>query len=350
MKINYKNYKIETIGDCSKIPTAIIQREAKLAIKQLKDSRTKDMPVKAPAFTSGTITHENGTTFNSFKESIKKRNNREMNEKFNDILASAKKDLANADVLKSKYLPEVLTNILNDYIDACDMGEEKGIDSALILELKEIIAKLENKWDLIKWKEIDFSNLKLTPSESRRTERELLRSNHDSKQRKVLLKCHRDSKYPYLAHHKNAKLDMVKDRPIRKSIKSKLLSNSLLCKDSNLSKAGWDIEFLVTPTKLKKAYGEAKSGTHVGTFVDLYNKVCEDLLADYNRVINGQDNYLEVYPKKVLKDIISYYKDALRYAKEIDSAYSIEHDLDINFDRFENMLRDVAAQWAEDID
>ena len=110
--------------------------------------------------------------------------------------------------------------------------------------------------------------------------------------------------------------------------------------DSNIKKKVKPI-YLCTPTELRNSYVDAKQGKLPQVFEGNLRKVEKDMMADYERINQGRDNYLDdIRIVQLLPEIVQHYENATKWAEELG--------YDDYADRFQNMLRTIKKGWGLD--
>ena len=110
--------------------------------------------------------------------------------------------------------------------------------------------------------------------------------------------------------------------------------------DSTIAKTVKPI-FLVSESDLRASYNDAKQGKLPEVFEANLKKISKDIQADYDRINNGRDHYLED-PRivQVLPEIIDMYELATQFAEDLgykDTA-----------DWFKYMLVTIKKGWGLD--
>lgn len=97
--------------------------------------------------------------------------------------------------------------------------------------------------------------------------------------------------------------------------------------------------FLCSKTDLTASYNDAKNGKLPQVFEGNLAKVEKDMEADFDRIMQGRDNYMED-PRiiKVLPKIVDLYQTATNYADDLG--------YDDIANRFANMLTTIKKGWA----
>lgn len=197
------------------------------------------------------------------------------------ILDNLKEDIKNASYLVSGELTSTRKALLEDYIKIEKIVKKAGLTDKYN-EMHDLIDELSAKLDLDTWKQPKF-NEKMRKKESN-----------------VLRNLHRY--------------------------------------DSKISKK-FEPVFLCTPTELKNSYIDAKNGKLPEVFEANLEKVRKDMTADYDRINQGRDTYLED-PRinSILPKIVEHYENAFKFAK----------DLNYNeiADEFEVMLETIKKGWG----
>lgn len=183
-----------------------------------------------------------------------------------DIVKSSDEDVANPDRLKSTLGTPERKQLIDEYTEAEDIARDlKLID--LADRLKENITKLGRSLKTGEW-EKSFTNV---------PEEEIYRAG--------------------------------------------LKARKLYGKDSEYS-SGYDVQFLVTPTRFNSDVVDYLNGVENNTLKLNIKKILMDARADYNRITEAEedgneDPYLETYPTSVLKKIVKYYDNVLAKLNDI---------------------------------
>ena len=108
--------------------------------------------------------------------------------------------------------------------------------------------------------------------------------------------------------------------------------------DSIISKSLKPV-FLCSKSDLTASYNDAKQGKLPQVFEGNLKKVEKDIEADYDRINQGRDHYLED-PRivKVLPEIVELYELATKYAEELGYKEFA--------DRFKYMLTTIKKGWG----
>lgn len=197
-----------------------------------------------------------------------------------DIVKSSDEDVANPDRLKSVLGTPERKQLINEYAEAEDIARDLKLTD-LADRLKENITKLGKSLKTGEW-EKSFTNV---------PEEEIYRAG--------------------------------------------LKARKLYGKDSEYS-SGYDVQFLVTPTRFNSDVVDYLNGVENNTLKLSIKKILMDARADYNRIMEAENNgdedeYLDVYPTSVLKKIIKYYDNVLAKLNDIkneDGTLVFEDDVD----------------------
>lgn len=183
-----------------------------------------------------------------------------------DIVKSSDEDVANPNKLKSVLGTPERKQLINEYAEAEDIARDLQLTD-LADRLKENITKLGRALKTGEW-EISFTNV---PEEE----------------------IHRAG----------------------------LKARKLYGKDSEYS-TGYDVQFLVTPSKFNSYVVDYLNGVENNMLQSSINDIKKDARADFNRITEAEENgdedpYLETYPTSVLKKIVKYYDNVLAKLNDI---------------------------------
>lgn len=183
-----------------------------------------------------------------------------------DIVKSSDEDVANPDRLKSTLGTPERKQLIDEYTEAEDIARDLKLTD-LADRLKENITKLGKSLKTGEW-EKSFTNV---------PEEEIYRAG--------------------------------------------LKARKLYGKDSEYS-SGYDVQFLVTPTRFNSDVVDYLNEVENNTLKLSIKKILMDARADYNRITEVEENgdedpYLETYPTSVLKKIIKYYDNVLAKLNDI---------------------------------
>lgn len=238
-----------------------------------KKTNVADIPYNAPekksefTYRKAVKGGSSAPTLASLKYAVEHDHDKERAELIlKDIVKSSDEDVANPDRLKSTLGTPERKQLIDEYTEAEDIARDlKLID--LADRLKENITKLGRSLKTGEW-EKSFTNV---PEEE----------------------IHRAG----------------------------LKARKLYGKDSEYS-SGYDVQFLVTPTRFNSDLVDYLNGVENNTFKLSIRNVKMDARADYNRILKAEedgdeDPYLENYPTSVLKKIVKYYDNALAKLQNI---------------------------------
>lgn len=238
--------------------------------KEVGDVFVEDIPFNAPeekvdiTYTEKLKGGKNALTYGMIEEAFKQRNKDDGKTfaAYVDVaIESLKDDIENAKYLVSGEMKSTRKLLLEDYVKIEHLVEKAGMTEKLN-EMKPLVDGLSEKLDLNYWKQPKFK-----PQERKQVSREL-RNKHRF------------------------------DSKIQKSLKP---------------------VFLCSKSDLTASYNDAKQGKLPEVFEGNLIKVQKDIEADYDRINQGRDNYLED-PRivKVLPEIIDLYETAIKYAEDLD--------------------------------
>ena len=258
--------------------------------RKVEDTTVKDVPVNAPeekvniAFNEKLKGGKNALTYGMIEEAFKNRGDDEgktFKAYIDVVLDSLREDIKNAEYIVSGEMKPVRKLLLEDYIKIESLLKKAGMTEELA-EMQALNEELSDKLKLNYFKKPKFKK-----SEMRSAAKEL-RNAH---------------RY---------------DSTITKKIEP---------------------VFLCSKSDLTASYNDAKQGKLPEVFEGNLKKVEKDIMADYNRINQGLDHYLED-PRivKVLPEIIQYYELARGYAKELGYEEIA--------DRFGNMLVTIRKGWG----
>lgn len=237
--------------------------------KEVDDVFVEDIPFNAPeekvdiTYTEKLKGGKNALTYGMIEEAFKQRNKDDGKTfaAYVDVaIESLKDDIKNAKYLVSGEMKSTRKLLLEDYVKIEHLVEKAGMTEKLN-EMKPLVDELSEKLDLNYWKQPKFK-----PQERKQVSREL-RNKHRF------------------------------DSKIQKSLKP---------------------VFLCSKSDLTASYNDAKQGKLPEVFEGNLIKVQKDIEADYDRINQGRDNYLED-PRivKVLPEIIDLYETAIKYAEDL---------------------------------
>lgn len=237
--------------------------------EDVEDVKIEDVPVNAPeekvniTYTEKLKGGKNALTYGMIEEAFKNRYKDEGKTfaAYLDVaIESLKDDIANAKYLVSGEMKSTRSLLLEDYIKIEHLAQKAGLDDK-VAEMKPLVDELSDKLNLNYFKQPKFKK-----SEMKQASREL-RNKHrfDSKIEKKL-------------------------EPV----------------------------FLCSKSDLTASYNDAKQGKLPQVFEGNLSKVEKDMEADYDRINQGRDHYLED-PRivKLLPEIVSLYELATKYADDL---------------------------------
>lgn len=258
--------------------------------EEVEDIKIEDIPFNAPeekvdiTYTEKLKGGKNALTYGMIEEAYKNRDKDDgkIFRAYVDVaLESLKDDIENAKYLVSGEMKSTRRLLLEDYVKIEHLIEKAGMTDKLA-EFKPLVDELSQKMDLNYFKQPKFKQKEL------RSAAKELRGKH--------------------------KFDSV----ITKSLKP---------------------VFLCSKADLTASYNDAKQGKLPEVFEGNLRKVEKDIEADYDRINQGRDHYLED-PRivKILPEIIELYDLATKYA--IDLGYNEIAD------RFTNMINTIKKGWG----
>lgn len=251
-----------------------------------------DLPYNAPeenvsiTYTEKLKGGKNALTYGMIEEAFKQRNkdNGKTFAAYVDVaMESLKDDIANAKYIVSGEMKSTRKLLLEDYIKIEHLIEKAGLEDKLA-EFKPLVDQLSEKLDLNYWKQPKFK-----PQERKSAAKEL-RNKHRF------------------------------DSRIEKSLKP---------------------VFLCSKSDLTASYNDAKQGKLPQVFEANLDKVEKDIEADYDRINQGRDHYLED-PRivKILPEIVDLYEMATRYALDLGYRETAK--------RFAYMIYTIKKGWGLD--
>ena len=268
------------------IKTATVEKSGEI----IRDAKIKDIPLNAPeenvdiTYTEKLKGGKNALTYGMIENAFKERN-KDDGKTFaayvDVVIESLKDDIKNAKYIISGEMKSTRKLLLEDYVKIEHLVEKAGMKDKLA-EIKPLVDELSEKLDLNYWKQPKFK-----PQERKSAAKEL-RGKHRF------------------------------DSRIEKSLKP---------------------VFLCSKADLTASYNDAKQGKLPQVFEANLRKVEKDIEADYDRINQGRDRYLED-PRivQLLPEIISLYELATKYA--LDLGYT-----DIG-KRFAYMIATIKKGWG----
>lgn len=237
--------------------------------EDVEDIKVEDVPVNAPeenisiTYTEKLKGGKNALTYGMIEEAFKQRakdDGKTFAAYLDVAIESLKDDIANAKYIVSGEMKSTRNLLLEDYVKIEHLAQKAGLTDK-VAEMKPLIDELSEKLSLNYFKQPKFKK-----SEMKSAAREL-RNKHrwDSK--------------------------------IEKSLKP---------------------VFLCSKSDLTASYNDAKQGKLPQVFEGNLKKVEKDMEADYDRINQGRDHYLED-PRvvKLLPEIIDLYELATKYAEDL---------------------------------
>lgn len=263
--INKANHDEKQMGDIGVEIANIIDGNG----EDTQEANAKDGPVNSPEETVSITYNEklkggkNALTYGMIEEAFKQRGKDEGKtfEAYLDVaLDSLKEDIANAKYIVSGEMKPVRSLLLEDYVKIEHLAKKAGMTKK-VEEMAPLVDELSEKLNLDYWKKPEFK-LK----ERKKASKEL-RAKHRF-----------DS-------HIEKKMEPV---------------------------------FLCSPADLKASYMDAKQGKLPKVFEGNLRKMEKDIEADYDRINQGRDTYLEdPRIEKLLPKIVEHYQNAIQYAEEL---------------------------------
>lgn len=291
-----KKYKVtaaDSVTD-AEIVEALDATRAHEENVQTEDIVVKDIPVNAPEETvnirftgRGPKGGREPVSFNMVESAYKDRakdNGKTLRALIEAVIESLNEDIANSADIVSGEMKPTRKLLLEDYIKVERIAEKAGL-ADLVEKMKPLVDKLSETLNLNYW-----AKPKFTKASRRQASRELRNK------------------------HRYDSTDSV----ITKEVKP---------------------VFLCTKNELTKSYNDAKSGRLTKVFEANLDKVLRDITADYDRINNGRDTYVED-PRiaKTLPEIIDLYQTARDYADDLEySDYAKEIDF---------MLDTIKRAWG----
>lgn len=288
-------FKLHDIGPSAYSPEdmAKIGEKIKKALGEaasLEDAKVGDIPVNSPeeqvqiTYTERLKGGKSALTYGMIEEAFKQRSKddgKTFEAYLDAAIQSLKEDIANAKYIVSGEMKPTRRLLLEDYVKIEHLAEKAGM-SDKVNEMKPLIDELSEKLDLNYWKQPKFKK-----REMRSASREL-RTKHRF--------------------------------------------------DSSISKVVKPV-FLCSEADLKASYNDAKQGKLPQVFEGNLRKVEKDMEADYDRINQGRDHYLED-PRivQVLPEIVNHYELAKKYAEDLG--------YDEIAERFGVMLTTIKKGWG----
>ena len=238
-----------------------------------KKTNVADIPFNAPekksefTYRKAVKGGSSAPTLASLKYAVEHDHDKERAELIlKDIVKSSDEDVANPGKLKSVLGTPERKQLINEYAEAEDIARKLNLTD-LADRLKENITKLGKELKTGEW-ELSFTNV---------PEEEIYRAG--------------------------------------------LKARKLYGKDSEYS-SGYDVQFLVTPTRFNSDVVDYLNGVENNTLQQSIKYVKMDARADFNRITKAEedgdeDPYLDMYPTSVLKKIVKHYDNALAKLQNI---------------------------------
>lgn len=252
-------------------------------VNKAEDTFVEDVPVTSPeeevsiTFNEKLSKGKDALTYSMVETAFKDRSkdNAQTFLAYVDVvLDSLRDDIANAKYLVSGEMKGTRKLLLEDYVKVEHLLEKGGFTEKLA-EMKPLVDQLSDVLDLDTWKKPKFNKA------SRKKASQGLRNLHRF--------------------------------------------------DSKISKKMKPV-FLCTKTELTKSYNDAKNGKLPKVFEANLEKVRKDMAADYDRIMQGRDTYVED-PRiaQTLPEIIDLYQTARDYADDLEySDFAKEFDMMLN--------------------
>lgn len=258
--------KIATVKKNGKVINDV---EKEVSTTETEDVMVKDIPTNAPeektdiTFTEKLRGGKNALTYGMIEQALKdinKDDGKTFGAYIDVVIESLKDDIANAKYIVSGEMKSTRKQLLENYIKIERLVQKAGLKDKLEI-MKPLIDELSEKLDLNYWKPPKFKK-----SEMKSAAREL-RNAH--------------------------RFDSI----ITKSLKP---------------------VFLCSKADLTASYNDAKQGKLPKVFEGNLEKVSRDMEADYDRINQGRDHYLED-PRivQIIPEIIDLYETALKYAEDL---------------------------------
>lgn len=258
--------------------------------EEIKDAKIGDIPLNSPeeevniTYTEKLKGGKNALTYGMIETAFKDRGKdggKTFEAYIDVVIESLKDDIKNAEFIVSGEMKTTRRLLLEDYVKIEHLVEKAGLEDKLAI-MKPLVDELSEKLNLNYWKQPKFKK-----STQKQASREL-RNKHrwDSKITKTM-------------------------KPV----------------------------FLCTKSDLTASYNDAKRGKLPEVFEGNLEKVRRDMAADYDRIMQGRDTYVED-PRinKTLPEIIDLYETALRYADDLEyTDYAREFAL---------MLETIKKYWG----
>ena len=252
--------------------------------------KIKDVPVNSPeekvevTYTEKIPSGKNALTFGMIEKAYENRyldNGKTFNIYIDVVIDSLKDDIENAEYIVSGHMESSRKLLLEDYVKIEHLVQKAGLTDKLQI-IKPLVDELSEKLKLNKFKKPKFKKEKMISAA------------------KEFRKEHRYD---------------------------------------SIIKTTFKPEFLCSDTELKASYIDAKNGKLPQLFEVNLEKVRKDMFADYNRIMQGRDNYLEdPRIRSTLPAIVAYYEKAINFADDLG--------YDDYVKQFELMLNTIKKGWA----
>ena len=344
--------------------------------EEVEDIKVEDIPVNAPeenvsiTYTEKLKGGKNALTYGMIEEAYKQRHNDEGKTfaAYIDVaMESLKDDIANAKYIVSGEMKNTRRLLLEDYIKIENLIKKAGMEEKLA-EFKPLVDELSEKLSLNYFKQPKFkkSEMKSAAKELRNKHRF---DSEESKEKLYEIKAFHYARGRWFTTGSNLTLEEglkayeeelqalarfnqntsfkeeviveLKEQGSENIIKSAVVKRSgRIVNDSIIQKSLKPV-FLCSKSDLTASYNDAKQGKLPQVFEGNLKKVEKDMEADYERINQGRDHYLED-PRvvKLLPEIIDLYELATKYAEDL--GYK-----DIAT-RFAYMLTTIKKGWALD--
>lgn len=332
--------------------------------KDVEDIFVEDIPVNAPeekvdiTYTEKLKGGKNALTYGMIEEAYKQREKDEGQtfRAYVDVaIQSLKEDIANAKYIISGEMKSTRKLLLEDYVKIEHLIKKAGMEDKLS-EISPLIDELGEKLDLNYFKQPKFKKkeMKLVSKELRNKHRfdsvesecvvvgsdyprindNIYLYNDEQIARFIRLGkmyiafegSHKEcERYIQEAEQENedeygeeAEADFVNYLIVDKEVLDQYKMEDKATKDSNIAKTLKPV-FLCSKADLTASYNDAKQGKLPQVFEANLRKVGKDIEADYDRINQGRDHYLED-PRivKVLPEIVDLYQTAIKYAEDLE--------------------------------
>ena len=344
--------------------------------EETKDIKVEDIPVNAPEEKVNITYNEklkggkSALTSGMIEEAFKNRYKDEgktFAAYIDVVLESLKEDIANAKYIVSGEMKPVRNLLLEDYVKIEHLLEKSDLKEKLA-EMKPLVDELSEKLNLNYFKQPKFkkSEMKSAAKELRNKHRwdsveefvvlasdePRINNNIFSLSVEQIIKLYRAGKI-YIAFKgsesecdrfiKQVEMEDEGEYGEEADRTNYIMHPASILKDGKVedSTIAKKIEpiFLCSKSDLTASYNDAKQGKLPGVFEGNLAKVEKDIEADYDRINQGRDHYLED-PRivKVLPEIIELYELATKYAEDLGYKEIAE--------RFAYMLKTIKKGWG----